>query len=103
MIVRVVTATVSVQHAGSLHQLLRQQLPILKSYDGLRYAKLARRLDGGLEEVILIEEWRDAASMYAWTGPDLQRARFIAGAEALLEDVRVTHYEALDMDLEAST
>jgi heme-degrading monooxygenase HmoA len=99
MIVRVVTAKVSVRNAGTLHQLLRQQIPMLRTYDGLRYVKLARRLDGDGEEVILVEEWRDAASMYAWTGPDLERARLIAGASELLEAVSVTHYEALDMDL----
>jgi heme-degrading monooxygenase HmoA len=99
MIVRVVTVKVRVQQAGSLHQLLRRQLPLLRAYDGLRYVKLARRLDGDREEVILVEEWRDATAMYAWTGPDLERARLIDGAEELLDEVSVTHYEALDMDL----
>ena len=97
MIVRIVTARVPMTRAGSLHQLLRQQIPMLKSYEGLRYVKLARRLDGDREEVVLIEEWRDATAMYAWTGPDIGRARLIAGAEALIEEVQVTHYEALDL------
>jgi len=100
MIVRVVTAKVSVQQAGSLHVLMRRQLPILRAHDGLRYVKLARRLVGDHEEIVLIEEWRDAAAMYAWTGPDLDRVRLMPGAERLLDDVTVTHYEALDMDPE---
>jgi quinol monooxygenase YgiN len=98
MIVRVVRAKVSLQHSGSVHLLLRQQLPMLRAHDGLVYVKLARRLDGDQEEVILVEEWRDAASMYRWTGPDLERARFISGAEELLDAISVTHYEALDVE-----
>jgi quinol monooxygenase YgiN len=98
MIIRVLTATVSDRSSAQLHDLMRQQLPLLREYDGLVYVKLARRLVGREEELILFEEWRDASAMYAWTGPDIERPRLIQGAEDLITDLRITHYEALDLD-----
>lgn len=98
MIVRLVTATVSTERAGSFNALMREQLPILKQHPGLVYVKLARRIRGDVEEVVLYEEWRDTASLYGWTGPELTRPRFVNGAEDLVTEVSVTHYEALDVD-----
>lgn len=98
MIVRVLTAKVSYASSGRMHELMRQQLPVLHEQDGLVYVKLARRLLGPIEEVVLFEEWRDAASMYAWAGPDITRARLLPGAESLIDDLVITHYEALDIE-----
>ena len=98
MIVRVLTATVPAESSGQLHTLMREQLPILRQYDGLVYVKLARRLLGAQEEIILFEEWRDTAAMYEWTGPDINRARLLPGAESLITDLKITHFEALDID-----
>ena len=98
MIIRVLTATVQQDASGRLHDLMRRQLPILHSYDGLLYTKLARRLDGNGEQVILFEEWRDTASLYAWAGPVLDRPRLLPGAEELIDHLVVTHYEALDIE-----
>lgn len=98
MIVRVLTATVRTEHAAIFNELMREQLPVLREHDGLRYVKLARRFRGDQEEVILFEEWRDPRSLYAWAGPELGRARLVPGAEALVEDLRIAHYEALDLD-----
>ena len=75
-----------------------RELPILREHAGLEYVKLARRVQGGTEEVLLFEEWRDAASMYAWTGPELSRPRLLPGAEELVSDLTIAHYEALDID-----
>lgn len=97
MIVRILTATVKSERAGSFNSLLRTQVPLLKEQPGLRYVKLARRIRSGDEEVLLIEEWRDAASLYAWVGPELSRARLLPGAEELITDLRIAHYEALDL------
>jgi hypothetical protein len=36
--------------------------------------------------------------MYAWTGPNIERPRLLPGAEDLITDLRITHYEALDVD-----
>lgn len=47
--------------------------------------------------MLLFEEWRDTASLYGWAGPDLDRPRLLPGAEDLVIDLRVAHYEALDM------
>ena len=100
MIVRVLTAQVTRERSPRLHALMRTQLPMLQAYDGLVYAKLARRVEGPTEQVILFEEWRDPASMYAWTGPDIGRARLVPGAEELIDELTITHYEALDIDLD---
>jgi hypothetical protein len=81
-----------------MHDLMRQQVPILLEQEGLVYVKLARRLLGPIEEVMLFEEWRDAASMYAWAGPDLTRPRLLPGTESLIDDLVITHYEALDVE-----
>jgi hypothetical protein len=98
VIVRVLTASVPADSSGQLHVLMRQQLPILRQYEGLIYVKLARRLMGAQEEIILFEEWRDTTAMYEWTGPDISRPRLLPGAESLITDLRITHYEALDID-----
>src|SRR5215204_6164317 len=98
MIVRVLTATVSERASSRLHDLMRQQLPLLRAYDGLLYVKLARRLVGREEEVMLFEEWRDTTAMYEWTGPNIEKPRLLPGAEDLITDLRIAHYEALDLD-----
>jgi hypothetical protein len=99
VIIRVLTATVSNEASGRVHQLMREQLPLLHAHDGLLYVKLARRLLGNVEEIVLFEEWRDVTSMYAWTGPNIERPRLLPGTEDLITDLRITHYEALDIDV----
>lgn len=99
MIIRVLTATVSSEASGRVHELMREQLPLLHAQDGLIYVKLARRLIGNVEEIILFEEWRDVSAMYAWTGPNIERPRLLPGAEDLISDLRITHFEALDIDV----
>jgi Antibiotic biosynthesis monooxygenase len=98
VIIRVVTARVPDRHAGKFEDLLRAQLPLMRQYDGLMYVKLARQVVPGFEEVMLFEEWRDSRALYAWAGPSIDTPRLMPGAEALVEDVRVTHYEALDIE-----
>jgi hypothetical protein len=98
MIVRVVTATVKAERAGTFNALMRAQLPALRQSPGLVYVKLARRIRGDSEEVLLYEEWHDTASLYGWTGPEITRARLHPGAEELTTSLSVVHYEALDLD-----
>lgn len=98
MIVRLVTATVKAERAGAFNELMRQQLPTLRQSPGLVYAKLARRIEGDTEEVMLYEEWRDTTSLYQWTGPELMRPRLVRGAEELATSVTIVHYEALDIE-----
>jgi quinol monooxygenase YgiN len=98
MIVRLVTARVSTDRAGSFNALMRAQLPTLRQSPGLVYVKLARRIDGDVEEVVLYEEWKDTASLYEWTGPEITRARMMPGAEELVSELDIKHYEALDVD-----
>jgi hypothetical protein len=98
VIVRVLTARVKPGRASQFNALIRQQLPIMREQPGLVYVKLARRLepDGG-EEVILFEEWRDSDAVYNWAGGNLVRPRLLPGSEEELLDVKVVHYEALDL------
>jgi quinol monooxygenase YgiN len=102
VIVRVVTARVRPGRIGQFSVAMRRQLAILADQPGLVYAKLARRVDGaGDEEVVLFEEWRDAASLYAWAGDDLARARLLPAAADAATEVTVTHYEGLGWSPEA--
>jgi len=99
VLVRTLTARVRPGHIGPLNDMLRRQLPILREQPGLLYVKLARRLepDGG-EEVVLFEEWRDVHALYRWAGNDLSRPRLLPGTDAHIDDLRIAHYEALDLE-----
>ena len=102
MIVRVLTARVPARDVGRFNHLLREQLDELRVQPGLVYAKLARRLDEqGSEEVVLFEEWRTPSDLWTWTGGRLNRPRLLPGTEELIESLKIEHYEALDVDLEA--
>lgn len=101
MIVRILTARVRERNAPKFEAILRQQLPKMREHEGLVYLKLARQVHRGYENVMLFEEWRDSDALHEWTGGALAVPRLLPGAEALVENVAVTHYEALDMDLEA--
>jgi heme-degrading monooxygenase HmoA len=96
-IIRVLTATVAETAAGPFHDLMRQKLPILRDQEGLVHVRLARRLMGHVEEIVLFQEWRDADAMYAWTGPDVDRPRLLQGHEELVEQLVITHYEDFEL------
>jgi quinol monooxygenase YgiN len=97
VIVRVLRARVRPGKVGAFNAIFRQQVPLLKEQPGVVYVKLARRLqpDGG-EDVVLFEEWQDAAALYAWVGPNLMEPRLVPGAKELIDELVVAHYEALD-------
>jgi heme-degrading monooxygenase HmoA len=99
VIVRVLTARVRSNKVAAFDTLIREQAKSMRGQPGLEYVKLARRVeaDGG-EEVVLFEEWRDAAAMYAWVGPNLSEPRLVDGARELVEELTITHYEALDRE-----
>ena len=87
--------------AGRFEAVLRAQLPLMRSMDGLVYVKLARQAHDTYDDVLLFEEWRDAAALYGWAGTDVSKPRLLPGAESLAEYVTVTHYEALDRDVDS--
>jgi heme-degrading monooxygenase HmoA len=98
MILRVLNAHVRKGDIGEFNDLLRAQLAELRTQPGLLYAKLARRLeDDGSEEVVLIEEWRTPADLFEWTRGRLNQPRLLPGTEALVANLVITHYEALDI------
>ena len=53
---------------------------------------------GQLEEILLFEEWEDTTALYRWAGPSLTKPRLVPGAEELVDDLTIAHYEALDVD-----
>jgi hypothetical protein len=84
---------------GAFNALFRRQVVELREQPGLEYVKLARRLRGdGGQDAVLFEEWRDAASLYAWVGPNLTEPRLVPGVRQLIEELVVAHYEALEED-----
>jgi quinol monooxygenase YgiN len=99
VIVRVLRARIRPGKVGAFNAIFRQQVPLLKEQPGMVYVKLARRLqpDGG-EDVVLFEEWEDAAALYAWVGPNLMEPRLVPGAKELIDELVVAHYEALDKE-----
>ena len=99
MIVRVLRVKVKARNVAAFDALFRTQVELVRSQPGLEYVKLARQIqpDGG-EEVVLFEEWLTAAHLYAWAGPSLTEPRLVEGAWRLIEEVVVSHYEALDKD-----
>ena len=101
VILRVLTARVGNENIGAFNELLRAQLAELRVHPGLVYAKLARRLDeDGSEEVVLVEEWRTAADLFDWTRGHLDRPRLLPGTEVLVDNLVITHYEAIDLTAE---
>ena len=101
MIVRVLTARVPDGNAYQFNVLLRKLLDELRAQPGLAYAKLARRLEPGGEEVILFEEWLTPNDLWRWTGGQLGRPRLLPGTEELVENLVISHYESLDVDPES--
>jgi hypothetical protein len=98
MILRILTARVPDKNIGTFNDLLRAQLTELREQPGLVYVKLARRLEpDGSEEVVLIEEWRTSPDLFAWTRGQLNVPRLLPGTEDLVQDLIITHYEALDV------
>ena len=98
VIIRVLTARVPSENIGTFNELLRAQLVELRTQPGLVYSKLARRLeDDGSEEVVLFEEWATTADLFEWTHGRLNQPRLLPGTEDLIEDLIITHYEALDV------
>jgi len=101
MILRVLTARVPSPNIGQFNELLRAQLTELRTQPGLAYVKLARRLhEDSSEEVVLIEEWITPADLFAWTRGRLTTPRLLPGTEDLVQDLIITHYEALDVSPE---
>ena len=99
MIVRVLQAKVRASKVAAFEAVFREQAALIREQPGLEYVKLARRIQpDGSEDVLLFEEWRDTASMYAWVGPKLAEPRLIPGARELIDELVVSHYEALDRD-----
>jgi heme-degrading monooxygenase HmoA len=101
MILRVLTARVPSPNIGQFNELLRAQLLELREQPGLAYVKLARRLhEDASEEVVLVEEWLTPADLFVWTRGRLTKPRLLPGTEGLVEDLVITHYEALDVSPE---
>jgi heme-degrading monooxygenase HmoA len=98
VILRILTARVRRENVAQFNDLLRAQLSELREQPGLVYAKLARRLDENEgEEVLLVEEWRTPPDLFEWTRGRLTKPRLLPGTEDLVENLNISHYEALDL------
>jgi heme-degrading monooxygenase HmoA len=103
VIVRVLQVRVTARNVARFNLLFRHQVDLLKEQPGLEYVKLARRLQpGGDEEVLLVEEWRTPADVYRWAGANLAEPRLVPGTRELMESISVSHYEALDRTVDDS-
>ena len=103
VIVRTLTARVPARNISAFNELLRTKAELLHGQQGLVYAKLARRLNRqGDEEVVLFEEWATPDDLWAWTGGHLTEPRLLPGMDALIEELVITHYEALDVPVAPS-
>lgn len=103
MIVRVLRVKVRPGRVGAFNALFRGQVTLLREQPGLEYVKLARRLQpNGGQEAVLFEEWRDAASLYAWVGPNLAEPRLVPGVREIVDEIHVAHYEALAEEVETA-
>lgn len=97
MLVRVLTAQVAADNVGEANTRMRPLMDELHAQPGLVYAKLARRLlPDGSEELLLVEEWRTPADLFAWTGGQLQRARLPRDLRGLFRELTLTMFESLD-------
>lgn len=104
MIVRVLRARIKASKIAAFDAVFRSQVALMREQPGLKYVKFARRIQpDGTEDAVLFEEWEDATSLYAWVGPNLTEPRLVPGVKALIDDVEVTHFEALDDDDVAQT
>ena len=102
MIVRVLTATLKADQAGQFNELMRTQLPLLRDYPGLRYAKLARRIPRWPAGGVPLRGMEGHGVAVRLGGPRPRAAAAPAGRRRdLVLDLRVAHYEALDVDPEA--
>ena len=98
---RVLQARVSGPNVAGFNALFRRQVELLREQPGLEYVKLARRLQpDGSEEVLLFEEWLTPADVYRWAGPNLGAPRLVPGARELIDTLVVSHYEALDREMQ---
>ena len=96
MIVRVLTVRIRAAKVAVFNVLFRKQVALLRQQPGLEYLRFARRfLADGDQEAVLVEEWEDSASLYAWVGPDLAEPRLVDGVRELVEELTVAHYEVL--------
>lgn len=101
MIVRLIRVRAKAGRVGQLNALMRRRQAELRDQPGIVYTKLARRLEpGGGEEVVLIEEWRDPSVLYAWAGTDISDPRLSEDSGESVVDVSVTTYESLDIVFE---
>jgi antibiotic biosynthesis monooxygenase (ABM) superfamily enzyme len=97
VIVRVLRVRVKPNRVAAFDALFRTQVDLIRQQPGLNYVKFARRiLADGSEDAVLFEEWLDAASLYAWVGPDLTEPRLVPGVRALVEALDVAHFEPLE-------
>jgi hypothetical protein len=101
MVIRVVHGRVKIGREGEFNALMREvRLPEIRRQPGFVYGKFGRQIQPSGERFLFVSEWSDVRALYDWVGPDLTKPVTIKGAEALVEEVHVELYEAMDVPLE---
>lgn len=72
-------------------------LPDYRATPGNRGVSVLRRLEGNVAHFLLVTLWDSTASIRAFAGADIEKARYYPEDEAFLIELEpaVTHYEVL--------
>jgi heme-degrading monooxygenase HmoA len=98
MIARVWHGIVSGEQADAYHAyLLRTGVPDLQATPGNRGVYVLRRLEGSQAHFVLMSLWDSLEAIRAFSGDDVERARYYPEDAADLQELEptVTHYEVL--------
>ncbi|MGH7481702.1 MAG: antibiotic biosynthesis monooxygenase family protein [Longimicrobiales bacterium] len=98
MIARVWTGRTRTEDADTYAAYLaRTGIPDYHATPGNRGVHVLRRIDGEVTEFLLLTYWDDIASIRAFAGADIERARYYPEDEHWLLEMpeTVTHYDVL--------
>jgi len=97
LIVRITRATIRPNNEPEAFTILRDATAGAGRPAGLEAVFIARRGHGtsGLNELVAVTVWRDAAALAAVIGPTWERPSFLPALDPLLVNATVDHYETV--------
>lgn len=97
MIVRITRATIRPNTEPEAFTILREATAEVGRPEGLEAIFIARRGHGtsGLNELVAVTVWRDAAALSAVIGPGWERPSFLPALDPMLVNATVEHYETI--------
>ncbi len=102
MILRLLTLRVRAGREAAFLEQADQVSAWAKTIPGLRYVRVARRVEpDGSQLALFVTEWQDAASLYAWNEhPEtIGRGPLNDGSDPHWDDAQVTLWEVMDAPL----